>query len=343
VAQAKYITLLDLRRGYFQVKLTEKAKRYAAIVTTRGVFRPLRMLFGLRNAPFCFSNLMDKVLRGCEGFAIPYLDDIAVFSNSWEEHLKQIEEVFIRLRDANLTVKPSKCYFAQGNVNYLGHEVGQGKMTPATEKVEAILQLEAQKTKKGVRSLLGLVNYYRKYIPNYSSIIAPLTDLLKGKVKQGAVTWTNECEEAVKKIKDTISAYPVLSAPNFDKKFIVQCDACQDGVGICLSQKDEKGEEHPVLFLSKKFSQAERKYSTSEQECLAIIFAVKKLRYYLDNAVPFTIQTDHHPLTWLKVSADGNARIHRWALLLQEYSFDIEHRAGKKHVNADVLSRHALE
>lgn len=195
------------------------------------------------------------------------------------------------------------------------------------------------RTKKQVRAILGMIGYYRKFLKDFSSIVAPLTDLLKGKIKQGYIVWNNDCERSLGKIKAVLSTQPVLRAPKFDEQFILQCDASQEGIGACLSQKDADGQDHPVLYLSKKFSNAERNYSTSEQECLGIIYSVQKLRYYLDNGRPFLIQTDHNPLTWLKTTASKNARLHRWALILQEFNFEIEHRAGKSHANADFLSR----
>jgi len=340
VAKAKYITLIDLAKGYWQIKLTDSAQNYAAFVTTKGTFKPLRMSFGLKNAPYFFSRLMDQVLRGCENYARPYIDDTAIFSDSWADHVIHLREVFNRLRSAKLTVKPTKCQFAQETVEYLGHQVGQGKLTPTDAKVEIVRNLKAPSTKKQVRSLLGFVNYYRRYVNGISQITAPLTDLLKGKVKQGKITWTDECEKSLCEIKKCLTSAPVLYAPDASKQFILQCDASRDGIGICLAQRDEEGEEHPVLFLSKKFTETERNFCTSEQECMAIIYGVKKLQYYLDNGIPFLIQTDHNALVWLKTTEKGSAKLRRWALMLQEFNFEIEHRKGRNHQNADFLSRY---
>ena len=342
VANAKYITCLDLVKGFLQVPLTTRAQEYAAFVTTKGVYRPLRMTFGLKNAPYMFSRLMDHVLSGCEEFAIPFIDDVAIFSTTWEEHVSHVKIVLNRLKAAKLTAKPTKCKFAETNVEYLGHYVGQGKLTPSEAKVKIIQDLDRPKTKREVRALLGLINYYRKYIKNFAEIALPLTKLLKGRVKQGKINWSAECDRALDQLKRALSAEPVLHAPDFKRQFIMQCDASKEGVGICLSQRDEKGDEHPVLFLSRKFTDAETRYCVSEQECLAIIYGVKKLRYYLDNSMPFIIETDHNPLTWLKTSTTGNARLYRWALSLQELNFEVRHKSGKQHTNADFFSRYQM-
>ena len=342
VAGAAYITCLDLVKGFLQVPLTKRAQEYAAFVTTKGVYRPLRMTFGLKNAPYMFSRLMDHVLSGCETFAIPFIDDVAIFSTSWEDHVKHVKEVLGRLRTAGLKAKPSKCKFAEYSVEYLGHHVGQGKLTPAEAKVKIIRELGQPNTKREVRALLGLINYYRKYIRNFAAIALPLTKLLKGRVKQGKINWTSECDIALCQLKNALSTDPVLYAPDFKRQFIIQCDASKEGVGVCLSQRNDNGDEHPILYLSRKFTQSETRYSVSEQECLAIIYGVKKLRYYLDNSMPFIIETDHNPLTWLNTSVTGNARLYRWALCLQELDFEVRHRPGKQHSNADFLSRYQM-
>lgn len=155
-------------------------------------------------------------------------------------------------------------------------------------------------TKTQIRSFLGLAGYYRRYIPEFFVISAPLTDLLKGKSRKATVTWSNECETAFQELKKRLSENPVLYSPNLSKPFIIQCDASNLGIDVVLPQKTEDDEEHPILFLSKKFSDTEKKYSTTEKECAAFVFAVQKLRCYLDGHHKFTIQTDHNPLTWLE-------------------------------------------
>ncbi|GFS70819.1 hypothetical protein TNCV_1232171 [Trichonephila clavipes] len=167
VLAAKYISILDLTRGYWQIPLSPRAQRYASFVTTFGTFKPLRLPFGLKNAPCYFSRLMANLLRNCEDFAVPYLDDIAIFSLSWDDHLKHLKDVFERLRSAKLHIKPSKCQFAQAYVKYLGHLVGQGLRTPGELKVQVIKDFPIPTNKTQVRAFLGLSGYYRRYIPEF--------------------------------------------------------------------------------------------------------------------------------------------------------------------------------
>ncbi|GFX43409.1 retrovirus-related Pol polyprotein from transposon 297 [Trichonephila clavipes] len=277
VAAAKYITLLDLTKGYWQIPLTPKAQRLAAFTTSFGTYRPLRMPFGLKNAPYYFSRFMAELLQGCEKFAPPYLDDVAIFSENWDDHLSQIDKVLERIRDTRLTIKPAKCKFAQDSVKYLGHVVGLGKRSPAQLKVQTILDFPVPRTKTQVRAFLRIAGYYRQYIPMFPSSAAPLTELLKGKSKKGYINWTSECQESFVKLKEKLSTNPVLYAPDLKRQFILQTDASDTGIGIVLAQRNDRGEEHLILYLSKKFSDAEKVYCTTEKECAAIVYAVKNL------------------------------------------------------------------
>ncbi|GFU33221.1 retrovirus-related Pol polyprotein from transposon 297 [Trichonephila clavipes] len=208
-----------------------------------------------------FSN--QKLIR------FPYLDDIAIFSLAWDDHLKHLKDVFDRLRSAKLHIKPSKCQFAQAYVKYLGHLVGQGLRTPGELKVQVIKDFS---------------------IP---------TNKTQGRNRKSTVDWNSSCQNAFEELKTRLSKNPVLYSPDFTKPFIIQCDASNLGIDVVLSQVCEN-EEHPIMFLSKKLSLAEQKYSTTEKECAAIIFAVQKLKCYLDGHQKFVIQTDHNPLVWLE-------------------------------------------
>ncbi|GFX92680.1 retrovirus-related Pol polyprotein from transposon 297 [Trichonephila clavipes] len=300
VSAAKFITVLIVSKGYWLIQLSKTAQRDSAFCTSFGTYRPLRMSFGLKNAPYFFSKLMAELLNGLEDFVVPYLDDIAIFSDTWESHIKHMETVLQRIKRPKLTIKPSKCKFAQQNVKFLGHIVGQGFRTPSEIKVQAVLEFPTPRTKTQIRAFLGLAGYYQKYINLFSVIAAPLTDALKGRTKKGEITWTTECENAFRELKGKLIDKPVLYAPNFEREFIVQTDASNAGMGAVLTQLTEQGEEHPILYLSKKFSEVEKRYCTTEKECASIVFAIKRLHYYLDGN-SFLVMTDHNPLVWLKI------------------------------------------
>ena len=337
IGPAKYITKLDLCKGYWQVPLTERSKQYTAFSTPLGLFQFKYLPFGLHGAPASFQRMMDRLLRGKEGYAAAYMDDLVIFSPDWESHLVHVSDVLETLKQANLTAKPSKCSFGQSKVNYLGYVVGEGIIEPQKTKVEAVANKTQPKTKKDVKSFLGLTGYYRKFVPNYADIAAPLSDLTRKKQPE-KVVWTDKCEEAFQKLKTMLCSEPVLKNPDFEKEFILQTDASDRGLGAVLSQLDDDGKDHPILYLSRKLYPREENYATIEKECLAIKWAVESLQYYLLGR-KFRIVTDHQPLKWLNQMKDNNKRLTRWSIDLQPYCFEVLHRSGITNGNADGLSR----
>jgi hypothetical protein len=337
IGPAKYITKLDLCKGYWQVPLTERSKQYTAFATPMGLYQFKYLPFGLHGAPATFQRMMDRLLRGKENYAAAYMDDLVIFSNDWESHLTHVQDVLETLRQANLTAKPSKCSFAQTQVEYLGHIVGNGQIKPKKTKLEAIENWERPKTKRDVRSFLGVSGYYRKFIPDYADTAAPLSDLTKKKLPE-LVEWTPGCETAFQSLKRALCSEPVLKMPNFDVVFTLQTDASDRGLGAVLSQLGPDGKEHPVVYLSRKLLPREQNYATVEKECLAIKWAIDTLQYYLLGR-EFRVLTDHEPLKWLNEAKEKNKRVTRWSLDLQPFCFRVEHRKGCCHGNADGLSR----
>ncbi|XP_062825789.1 uncharacterized protein LOC134295999 [Anolis carolinensis] len=260
-----------------------------------------------------------------------------IYSDCREDHLKHLDFVLGRLLEAGLTIKASKCKLGNHTSKYLGHIIGGGCIRPDPTKVKDIHQWPIPKTKKQIRSFLGLAGYYRKFIPSFSNLAAPLSDLTKKK-HPNQVIWSSKCQESMDNLKRALTSDSVLKAPNFDNPFILTCDASDTGLGAVLSQIDEDGEDRPILFLSKKWHSNELSMSTIEKECYSIIWSIKKLKPYLWGR-KFTLQTDHAPLRWLDNVKGTNNKLLRWSLSLQDFTFDIKHIKGKCNVVADALSR----
>ena len=337
LSSACFFTRVDMAKGYWQIRVRPEDRPKTAFVTKQGLFQFVRMPFGLVSAPAVFARMMRMLdLQSCS--AVNFFDDILVYSSSWQAHLLHVRAVLQKLQDFGLTARPSKIQAGFRSLEFLGHVVGSGTLRPAEQKVQKILQLEKPTTKKQVRSLVGLIGFYRRYVPNFASIIAPLTDLTKdGPRTARSIQWTAQCTEALQKIQQLLSGKPVLLLPRMDRTFVLRTDASSLGLGAVLLQ-EEDGCLHPVAFASKKLLQRECNYSTIERECLAIVWAVQKFLRFLWG-VRFVLQTDHRPLTFLRTSEFKNGRILRWALSLQEFTFDVEPIPGSANIFADLLSR----
>uniref|UniRef100_K7EXH9 Gypsy retrotransposon integrase-like protein 1 n=1 Tax=Pelodiscus sinensis TaxID=13735 RepID=K7EXH9_PELSI len=336
LGRAQYLSTLDLTKGYWQIPLTPTSQAKTAFATPSGLYHFITMPFGLNGAAATFQRVMDQVLRDHQAYAAAYIDDIIIFSASWEEHLTHVRAVLQALKEARLTANPAKCTFGQAEVAYLGYVVGRGHLRPQVNKIAAVQNYRAPTTKKQVRQFLGLAGYYRRFIPQFATIATPLTDLTR-KGYPEKVKWTERCEEAFQQLKQRLTSAPVLTQPDFTKPFIVQTDASNLGVGAVLAQDQGKG-DRPIVYLSRKLLPREQQYSTIEKEALALRWAVEMLRYYLWGNT-FRLVTDHAPLTWMHNMKEVNPRVMRWYLFLQQYSFIIVHRAGREHSNVDFLSR----
>ena len=334
IGSAKYLTKIDLSRGYWQVPLDPESIPVSAFVTPFGHFQWRYMPFGLRNAPATFQRLVWKVLHGLESFTGAYLDDIIIFSKSWQDHLRHIRIVFQRLQTAGLTLKKSKCTFATASVDYLGHNVGLGRVQPRQAKVQALLDFPRPANRKQLQSYLGLAGYYRRYIRHFAMIAAALTDMLsKGK----SFEWTPQAESAFLEIKSRLSSGPVLKPPDFQRQFCIGVDASDVAIGACLFQT-YNGIEHPICYYSKRLSPCQRRYSTVEKEAFALLMAVRVFRVYF-GFTPVIVYSDHSPLQFIKRMAEHNDKLLRYSLELQQYNIVVKHRPGKQNVIPDILSR----
>lgn len=238
-----------------------------------------------------------------------------------------------------LKVKPSKCQFLTQEIHFLGHRITPQGVGMSIEKINALNTLRVPNTTRRLRSFLGLTNYYRRFIPNYATIAVPLYNLLKKDVR---FKWTQECQEALNALIRGINEDAVLAFPKYEKQFHLTTDASKVGIGAVLSQEDEGGRERPISFISRKLNRAETNYSTTEQECLAIVWAISELGHYLVGK-RFVVFTDHMPLVWLRKNFETSSRFHRWQTRLQEYMFDIRYKPGKENYVADELSRNFEE
>ena len=335
---ARIFSKIDLRSGYHQVRVAEEDIPKTAFRTRYGHYEFLVMPFGLTNAPATFMALMNNIFHPyLDKFILVYLDDILVYSKDMEEHTKHLRLVFQLLREHRLFAKMKKCEFGKTSVEYLGHEISEKGIEVEKEKVKAIMNWKEPTCVKDVQSFLGLANYYRKFIKNFSEIAAPLTRLLR---KDQPFFWANEQSEAFTKLKITLCNSPVLKLPDPTSSFIMMTDASNIGIGAVLSQK-EGGRLRPVAFLSRKLKAAEQNYAAHEKELLSIVYALQAWRIYLHNR-KFDILTDHHPLVYLDTQPTLSRRQARWLEYMQEFKYNIRYIKGSKNVAADALSRNPI-
>lgn len=333
IGRAQYFTTLDLASGYHQVEMDEIDIEKTAFSTERGHYEFLRMPFGLKNAPSTFQRLMDSVLRGIPN-TMTYLDDVLVYSTSLQEHINTCQEIFKRFRTHNLKIQLDKSQFLQKTVQFLGHTLTSEGIMPNEQKIEAIKKFPLPKTQKEIKSFLGLVGYYRKFIQDFAKLTKPMTSCLK---KNAKILHNKEFLDCFEKCKQLLINAPILKYPDFEQPFILTTDASDVAIGAVLSQ-GTVGTDKPVAFASRTLSETERKYSTIEKELLSIIWATKYFRPYLYGR-KFIIYTDHRPLTWIMSLKDPNSKLTRWRLKLEEYDYSIVYKKGKYNTNADALSR----
>jgi hypothetical protein len=340
MASAKYFSAMDIASAIWQVKMHPEHAKYTAFVTHEGKYEWLRMPFGLRNASSTFQRLMDNVL-GAALFSHAYLDDVHVYSNTWEEHVKHLRDTFVKLALHKVKLKRPKCIFGAEYLKTLGHVVGGGCLRLDPDNVAAILNLPTPRDVSTTRSVLGAAGYYREYVENFARITEPLSRLLK---KTSVFHWTPDCQTAFDQVKHCLTSEPVLWAPNFKLPFILTTDWSKTAMGAVLSQPDPMPDEHgnhfdhPIAYASKTLKPAERNYSPTEGECFALVWACEKFRPFLHGR-RFIAYTHHAPLQYLDSKRHTNSKLERWAIRLQEFDIDIRYKKGADNLVADCLSR----
>ncbi|QRV79674.1 Retrotransposable element Tf2 protein [Ceratobasidium sp. AG-Ba] len=338
VKNAKIYSKLDLRWGFNNIRIKEGDEWKTAFRTAYGIYEYLVMPFGLKNAPAVLQRMMNDIFRHLLGVTVVvYMDDILIFSEKEEDHAEHVKEVLKILRENNLYAKLSKCEFFVKKVIFLGLVITPEGISMEEEKIKAIMEWSAPRKIKEVQAFLGFVNFYRRFIAEFSKIARPLHDLTK---KDTKFEWTQECQQAFEEIKKRVSQDPVLIHPDPDKPFILETDASGIAIGAILSQRGEDGYLHPVAYLSKSYNDAQRNYDTANKELLAIVESLKHWCIYLEGTIlPVTVFTDHQNLERWKNAETFNRRHARWHMELASFNFEIHYRPGKMSNKPDALSR----
>lgn len=337
IGKSKYYSTFDLMSGYWQVMIKPEHRHKTAFITRRGLYEFIVMAFGLCNAPGTFQRLMDAIiLPEYRSFIQTYIDDMVVHSRTIDEHVRHLDVLFTTLRQHKLTVKLGKCHFAMEEVKYLGHLISQGQIKPNPEKVEAIAKMALPTNVSELRSFVHCVSYYRRFIPGFADIAAPLFNL----VKKGVVfNMDAACRKAYETLRTCLTTAPVLSTPDPAKDYVLETDASGYAMGACLLQQQSDGHYHPVAYASKMLNSAQTRYNATERECLALVWALEHFKTYCEGH-RYTCLTDHHALKYLVHHKEStNARVTRWILRLQPYNLKVLYKAGKDNVTADLLSR----
>jgi len=331
----KFFSQMDYVTGFWQVPIHPDDCHKAGFTTPHGNFEFTRMVMGMQSAPSTFQRMMDEVLQDLQG-ARTYIDDTFAFTSEFDQHLYVLEQIFVRCLDYNLKMNPLKCRFCVESVVCLGHLVSAQGIRCVEDKLAAILDLPRPQSAKAMKRFLGMMVYYSKYIKGFAALSAPLHYMTR---KNVPFAWSTEAIAAFDALKKALCSAPCLALPDWNVPFILTTDWSNVAIGAVLSQACPKsGEEHPVAFASRLLTTAERNYAATEGECLAVIWAVDKFRYYLYGN-RFLLRTDHKALEWLATARFTNSKLERWAMHLQEFDFEVEYIQGSTNVVADYLSR----
>ena len=339
LGSATVFTTLDCNSGYWQLPVAEEDQDKTTFTCHAGSYKFLRLPFGLRNAPATFQRAMDIILSRVRWkYVLVYLDDIIIFSRGVEQHLRHLESVLKLLEAAGATLRIPKCEFFKLQVKYLGHIIRPGRLSIYGRNLEAITKALPPRNKTQVRAFLGMCNVYRRFVHGFTRIAHPLTQKVR---KDQPDSWEHLSEDelrAFETLKKSLVTAPILALPREGYPYTLDTDASERQLGCCLLQRQPDGTLHPIGYWSRTLTSAEKNYSATEKECLALVWAVQHLRPYLEGQ-RFTIRTDHDAFKWLMNLRDPSGRLARWSLRLQEYDFDVVYRPGRTHALADGPSR----
>lgn len=336
---SKFFSKIDLKNGYWNIPLAVESRPITAFfVPGRGMFQYKVMPFGLHSASATFQRTVETVLGPELGVSVSvYLDDVIVLGKTVPEHLERVRRVLRRLRNANLRVNTEKSEFFKTEIRYLGHVINAKGISTDPDKIESILAFTEPRNITELRRFMGIISWYRRFLPDCSSVAKPLTELLKKKRKW---QWGQEQTAAFLTLKERLTSAPILAVPDFNEPFCLQTDASKHGLGAVLTQV-QNGGEVIIAYASRTLNKAELNYSVTEKECLAVVWGISKMRYYLEG-YKFTVLTDHVSLKWLQTLQSPAGRVARWSIYLQQFEFEIKYRKGSQNRVADALSRDPL-
>lgn len=332
-----FFTLLDLKDGFHHIDVAEESIKYTSFITPLGQFEYCKMPFGLKTGPSTFQRYINKVFCKmiASGDVVIYLDDVLISSKTLKDHFRILKEVLSLLVENKLELNLTKCKFLQSELEYLGYKVSDQGVSPTNHGVQAILNFPTPQNIREVQSFLGLCSYFRKFIEGFSIIAKPLYDVLR---KDAVFEFGLEKEQAIEKLKKKLIEAPVLSIYNPNSETELHCDASQLGFGAVLLQRKSDNLFHPVFYFSKRTSVSESKYHSFELETLAVIYALRRFRIYLQG-IPFKVLTDCNALKLTLDKKEVHRRISGWALELEAFDMTLEHRSGDKMRHVDALSR----
>ena len=336
----KHFAVLDLTSGYYQAAISKESRELTAFRTSTGLYQWKRLPMGLKGAPAFFQQAMQEKVLGnllytaCE----VYLDDIIVYGSTEEEFLTNLELVFQRLEQYNITLNPEKVRLGLSSIEYVGHTIDENGISFSKEKIQDVWNAPRPVTKKQLKSFLGLCVQFKDHIPNYSTLVQPLHDLLpKYSKKDGnhPVKWTDATSTVFEEVKTKVNDCPKLFFVDTSAPVFLHTDASNYGIGGYLFQVID-GKQRPIIFLSKALTKTERKWSVYEKEGFAIFYCLMKMEHLLRDS-HFTLRTDHRNLIF--INTDLRDKVKRWKLAIQTFDFDVEHIEGEKNIEADGFSR----
>ena len=336
--KTKFFSMMDMQSGFWQIEMEPESKEKTAFITSDGLWQFKKMPFGLCNSPATFRRMMDIVLMGLKwDTCLIYLDDVVVFSKTFDEHLDKLDKVLTAIQQAGLRLKIKKCNFGMTKLRMLGHVVDEFGVYPDPEKVKAVKDFPQPTNVKALQSFIGLCSYYRKFIPDFANTARPLTMLTKSSTP---FTWEKEQVTSMLQLTTALSNKAMLAHPDYSLPMEIHPDASGYGIGAVLVQKID-GKDSPLAFASRLLKGSELNYSITEKECLAAVWAIKNFQYIIWGC-EIIVVTDHHALCCLLSKKDLAGRLARWATVIQGDHLRIVHKSGRLHSDSDDLSRYPV-